>query len=71
MKLGGVRVHTAHLLQPFCDFLAKTQIDTLKCIFYIYLIIYLITYKIHFNAPRVVRIYHKEHQVNEPLASLL
>ena len=38
---------------------------------YIYLLIYLIIYKIHLNAPRVVKVHHEEHQVNEPLARLL
>ena len=28
----------------------------------------LIIYKIHLNAPRVVKVHHEEHQVNEPLA---
>ena len=37
----------------------------------VYLFIYLIIYKIHLNAPRVVKVHHKEHQVNEPLARLL
>ena len=40
-------------------------------IFTIYLFIYLIIYKIHVNAPRVVKVHHKEHQANEPLARLL
>ena len=38
---------------------------------HIYLFIYLIIYKVHLNAPRVVKVHHKEHQVNEPLARLL
>ena len=37
----------------------------------IYLFIYLMIYKIHLNAPRVVRIHHEEHQVNEPLTRSL
>ena len=38
---------------------------------HIYLFIYLIIYKIHLNAPRVVKVHHEEHQPNEPLARLL
>ena len=59
-------------IRPFIPFqYVPAIVNTSKAAYIIYLFIYLMIYKIHLNAPRVVRIHHEEHQVNEPLARSL